>query len=791
MESIYKNIERFNVDIRKGLSTELVKLRFSQGLSNTDTSIPSQSVTDIIKNNIFTLFNLINAILALALIYAGSYKNLMFAIVVICNSVIGIVQEIRAKKTIDKLNLISSKSIKVIRDGQEITVTPEDAVLDDIIHLSAGDQIIADCIMLDGFCEINESLLTGESDLISKKSGDSLLSGSFVASGNCFARICRVGKDNYASQILHGAKYIKSANSQIMDFLNKLIKFISIAIVPIGVWLFINQLKIFKYDLNLTITGTSAALIGMIPEGLVLLSSTALALGVIRLSKKRVLVQDIYCIESLARVDTLCLDKTGTITEGKLNVTKVIPQTEFWGEKVEEEIMGKEISHSLNNFVNSLNDANETFCALKKRFYNPSANPSVADQIMPFSSFRKWSGAFFKDKGLYVVGAAEFIFNEIPQNTKNKIKEYSKEYRVLALAHSQSSFQGDQLPKNINLMSLILLKDKIKPDAKETLKFFADQGVNVKIISGDSPLTVSSVAKEAGVLNFESYKDMSDVKDKSNLTEIANKYTVFGRVTPEQKKLLIKAFKLQGHTVAMIGDGVNDVLALKESDCGIAMASGSDAARTVSLITLLDSEFSSLPAVVAQGRQVINNIQRTSSLFITKTIYSFFLAVLFLFISAPYPFIPIQMTLISTLTIGIPSLILTLETNNEKIKGSFINNILKNSIPFAIIVVLNVILGIAAYKLIGIPTGQYSTICVTLTGITGIVLLYKTSMPFNKHRKFLIYTICILFIISIIFYKNIFSLYTLDLTSILILAVLLLINAFVFKLMDNFLSNFR
>lgn len=769
MENIYQNIDRFKQDVSIGLTDNLVKSRIEQGLSNIDTSIPTRTIIDIIKDNLFTLFNLINVSLALAILYAGSYKNLMFIGVVICNCAIGIIQEIRSKITIDKLKLISEDHVQTIRNGKTIRIHINDIVLDDIIKYSPGDQIAADCSIIDGFCEVNEALLTGESDLIRKNKGDIILSGSFIVSGSCYARVEHIGKDNYASKILRGAKYVKNSKSEIMSFLKKLIKVISISIIPIGMLLFYRQIKITNYDINSAIVTTSAALIGMIPEGLVLLTSTALAIGVIKLSKYKILVQDIYCTETLARIDTLCLDKTGTITDGNLDVVGILPQNRF---------SEKEVCELLDMLMNTLNDSNKTFTALQTKFKISKASYK-ADNIFPFSSDKKWSGAFFKDKGCYIIGAAECIFKQNFNKIKDIISEYSKTQRVLVLAHSNEAPINGDIPDNIELISLIFLKDRLRKDARKTLKYFSDQGVDVKIISGDNVMTVSNIAKNVGLKSPNSYIDMTTLKTDEEIQQASIKYNIFGRTTPLQKQKLIKAFKSQGRTVAMTGDGVNDVLALKEADCSIAMANGSDAARAVSHIVLLDSNFSFIPTIVSEGRRVINNIQRSSSLFLVKTIYSCVLAVLFLFIPVPYPFIPIQMTLISVLTIGIPSFILTLEPNYKKIKKGFVNTILKTSLPISIFIVINILIFAIAHIIFHISINFYSTICVILTGFLEISLLYKISLPLNNLRKSLILIISIIFTLCILFFKSVFSLHTLNLMEFILVIATILLNSII------------
>lgn len=780
MENIYKEVKRVNADKAFGLSEEVVALRMEQNLSNIDTSAPSHSEADIIPKNVFTLFNFINVIIALALLYTGSYKNLMFMGVVICNCIIGIVQELRAKKALDKLSLINESMISVVRGGKNIKIKPKNLVLDDIVKYESGAQVVADSSIIEGSCEVNEALLTGEPDLIYKKEKDALFSGSFVAGGSCYARVERVGDKNYVSEIYNGAKYVKENNSEIMNFLKKLIKIISFAIIPIGALLFFNQLKIFSYDLNAAVAGTASALIGMIPEGLVLLTSTALAVSVLKLSKQNVLVRDLYCIETLAKADTLCLDKTGTITEGTLEVTNIVPQEGF---------NQCDVENIMSMLVSVLKDSNETFNALKRRFEKSQALvfsdmlklDKEFQEVIPFSSARKWSGVSLKKDESYIIGAAEVIFKDTYENLKENIKKFSLDYRVLVLAKSESCFINRELPDKIIPVSLILLKDKIKETAKSSFEFFKQNEVDIKVISGDNPITVSSIAKDAGIKHYEAYIDMSQIKEGENLDEISQKYKIFGRVSPLQKRDLIKSLKNQGHTVAMTGDGVNDVLALKEADCSIAIANGSEAARSVAQIVLLDSEFSSMSSIVSEGQRVINNIQRASTLFLAKTIYSFALAVLFLLIKAPYPFIPIQMTLISSLTIGIPSFILALEANAEKIKQSFIKNILKHSIPTSVSIILNIILCILSYKLLGLSYRQYSTLCVLLTGVLEIALIYEISYPLNLKRKILIGAVSGAFIVALIFLKKLFSVAPLSFIEIILLVTIVALDVLLKK----------
>lgn len=771
------NVQRYHPKIELGLNKNEVKNRIKQGLVNIDKSISTKSTKDIIKENTFTLFNFVNLVLAIAVLCVGSYKNLMFMGVVICNVIIGITQEIRAKKTVDKMNLIASNNAKLIRNGKIGKTKIEKIVLDDIILYENGNQVVADSVILEGKCEVNESLLTGEPDLITKKEGDLLLSGSYLVSGKCTARVEHVGKNNYASKLLKGSKYIKKTKSEIMTTLNKIIKIISIAIVPMGALLFYRQFISSGHDVTSAIVNTTAALTGMIPEGLVLLTSSVLAVGVMRLSKHKVLVQDIYCIETLARVDTLCLDKTGTITEGTFEVEKIVPQNGY---------SDKDISKSMKMLTCALNDNNETFKALKN-YFAPNQTATEAEMIIPFSSEKKWSGAYFKSEGTFVFGASEFIFeNNLPPKAAEQIKKYSESYRVIALAHSDESFIEKNLPKGMQLMGLILIKDKIRNSAEKTLNFFKKQGVDIKVISGDNPITVSKIAQRVNLENADMYIDATTLKTEKDISEAATKYTIFGRVTPNQKQSIVKALKENGHTVAMVGDGVNDVLAMKESDCSVAMAGGSDIARNVSHLVLLNSDFASMPKTVAEGRRAINNIQRSASLFLTKTIYSFLLALLFFIIAAPYPFIPIQMTLISTVTIGIPSFILALEPNRERIQGNLFKNIVSKSLPTALTIVSALMICVGMYMGFNLSLQKYGLLTTATTSLIGIMLIYNISVPLNKLRKTLLWGVIILLFVGLIYFQDLLSIEPLTFLNILIISAItivsMLIHDFILKL---------
>lgn len=742
-----EKIERFNPDINKGLTYEQVKKRKEDNLVNYDTSVPTKSIKRILFENFFTLFNFLNLFLALAIFLVGSYKNMLFMIIVIINTAISTIQEIHSKRVIDKLSIIAESKAKVIRDGKKEEIHINDIVLDDILELNTGNQISTDSIILDGKVQVNESCITGEPDSILKKVGDTLLSGSYIVSGKCIAKVEHIGEENYTAKISSGAKYVKKINSEIMISLRKIIRVLAFAIIPIGITLFYTQLHIQALSLQDAVVKTVAAVIGMIPEGLVLLTSTVLAVSVIRLSKSKVLVQELYCIETLARVDTLCLDKTGTLTEGIMEVKDFIPLSKS----------KNEMFNILSNIAISSDDENSTIEAIRAYFNNTSKAFTV-NQKIAFSSDTKWSGINFKEEGSYVIGAPEFVLKNDFKLYKDKIDKYSKDYRVLILAHSNDTFKNNKLPDNLNVIGIVLISDKIRKEASNTLKYFKEQGVDIKIISGDNPLTVSKIAKQVGIDEYDNYIDMSTLKSDDEIKNIVTKYTIFGRVTPTQKEELIKSLKSNGKTVAMTGDGVNDILALKTADCSIAMANGSDATKNVSQLILLDSNFASMPKVVYEGRRTINNIERSASLFLVKTIYSTILALMFLFMQETYPFIPIQLTLISTVTIGIPSFILALEPNKERVKGNFLKNVISKSLPAGITVAISIFIISILNQNGYIPDEQYSSLSVIATGICGIILLFtlsktrkgeNTKLPISIFRFSLAIILTIIFIIGL------------------------------------------
>ena len=756
--------ERFHPVYSSGLSAEQVAERRRQGLLNGEEESGTRTVGQIVRSNLITPFNILNVILASLIILVGSYKNLLFLGVVLCNTMIGIIQEIRAKKMIDRLSLITAPKAHVVRGGSEGEVPVAELALDDVMLLSTGNQICADCTVVEGDCEADESLITGEADPVPKHAGDSLLSGSFLVGGSCRAQVEHVGKDNYASRIAGSARYLKRPNSEIMTWTNRIIKITGFAILPIGALMFYRQFALLEQALRPAVVRTVAALIGMIPEGLVLLTSVVLAVGVLRLSRHKALVQELFSIETLARVDTLCLDKTGTLTRGTLQAQAIVPLCDIPRQKAEEALAA--LSHALD-------DHSPTMDAIRKITPKPPGWTCV--QKAAFSSARKWSGAAFRETGSFVLGAAEFVLPDRFGELRPQVEKYaSKGQRVLLLAHSDAPLGERELPQGLQPLLLVLLADEVRPGTREVLEYFAEQGVTLKVISGDDPRTAASIAEKAGLKNAGRCIDATQLKSEEDLREAAENYTVFGRVTPQQKLELIRALKEKGHTVAMTGDGVNDVPALKESDCSIAMASGSDAARTVSQIVLMDSDFASLPHVVAEGRRSINNLQRSASLFLVKAMFSAAIAVLFLFWEQAYPFQPIQFTLINAVSIGTPSLVLALEANRDRLRGSFIGNVLQQSVPGAATMTLNIVLLVAFSSFLGFSQAELSTLSVLVTGYTGLLILFKVSIPFTPGRAFLFSAMAAVFVLALACFPSLFEVTVPTLPMLFVLAPMLL-----------------
>lgn len=688
---------------------------------NTVEPIISKSYREIIQQHVFTLFNGINIVLAIFVFFTGSYRNMLFMITVILNMFIGLFQEIRSKHMLDKLSLLNQAKIHILKENQEVEVYIQDVEEKDILVLHAGDEICCDGHILSGSIECNESMLTGESDAIYKKEKDTLLSGSFVVSGKCYMMADKVGQDTYSYSILKHAKRFKRYPSQLRDSIDTIIKWCTYILIPLGCALFIKQ--IIKTNYTTATLNTVAAVVGMIPEGLVFLTSVALAISSFKLAKQDVLVQELYCIETLARTDTLCLDKTGTLTQGKLSVCHV-------------EALEK-VDGIIGDMMQALPDDNATAIALRNYFKMQNHNKVIS--YVPFSSQRKYSSVIFED-GEYKLGAYSYIANRLDVNVQNRIEEYTKQaMRVVVLM------------KNDFVLAYICLRDELRTDAKDTLNFFKKQGVDIKLISGDDPKTVQALAKKAG---FESESiDMSCVQD---VESVVDSYSIFGRVTPEQKKELVLALKKRNKTVAMTGDGVNDVLALKEADCSIAMGSGSQACKSVASLVLLKDQMNALPVILYQGRCVINNIQRTASLFLVKTLFSIGLSLLTLVCLKNYPFKPIQLTLISALATGIPSFILTLEPNGSIVKGNFLKNVFSKAIPGATCVILSVIGVSIVGHFVPVSPSQYSTMCTILAGVNALVVLIRVCVPMTALRKILVIVMCSIFLCAMVLFKHFF-----------------------------------
>ena len=763
-----------NQEKLKGLTEDEVKKRINEGKVNTSSTLKTKSVKRIFFDNICTLFNAINIVLLIALLLVGSYKNMLFIGVVVSNIAIGIIQEIRSKISVDKLTILSEKKIDVLRNGKIVSLSKEEIVIDDILVLSRGSQIPADCVVCQGECKVNESLLTGESDLIFKSENDELLSGSFIAAGKCYARVTKVGAECYASKINNEAKYIKKINSQILKSFKFIIKICTFTIFPIGVFFFVRQLGIHGGNIQETVVSTVASLVGMIPMGMVLLTSSVLAVSIIRLSRKNVLVQEMYCIETLARVDVLCLDKTGTLTADKMNVEDIISFDNS----------DEEIKSALSSIVASSEEINATLSAIKDFTSNEQALKAV--RFVPFSSETKWSGGVFENGKSYIIGATEFVF---PDKSKyadvyKEIENISQTVRILSLAVSDKPIDDSKLPDNLKPMALILIKDQLRDNVQETVKYFKEQGVTLKVISGDSVKTVKNIAIDTGISGAENAVDMSTVKTDEELYEVAEKCNVFGRVTPEQKKKLVLAMKKHGHSVAMTGDGVNDVLALKEADCSVAMASGSDAARNVSQLVLVNNDFASMPDVVAEGRRTINNIERSSSLYLVKTIYSVLLSILFIFLNMKYPFEPIQLSLIGALTVGFPSFVLALQPNKNIIKGNFTLNIIARAIPSAFCVIMNII-ALAVITNCCSLQSEFSTICVYMTAISCFLLVLRLSLPLNLLRGTMLSISLAGLLIGCLLFGEFFSLVKLSFNGNIVLLIMTVVTVVIFNVLYN------
>lgn len=750
-EEKYIKIERYDCDVNEGLNTTQVNKRQAEGLTNLVKNKYSKSYAQIFCSNLFTFFNFLCLVCVFALVVAkAQFGQFSFVAIYLINLIIGIVQEIRSKITIEKMSLVKVPLSKVRREEQDIEIPTSELVLDDIVLLATGNQVPCDCIIVEGSVEVNESLLTGESVAVKKTVGDKLFGGSYISGGKTIVKIDRIGDDSYIQRLSARAKKFKKSPSQLLNAINSIIKIIGILIIPISALMGIVNFTNIKFDnpnlttyqvLQQAIPNTASVIIGMIPSGMFLLTSMALAVGVIRLSKHHTLVQDMYALEMLARIDVLCLDKTGTITDGKM--------------KVEEVIMLGPSMISIRDIVGSMQNAlrnnNMTSIALNDYFGLSSA--LVPKTVIPFSSDRKYSAVTFTELGTFVLGAPDFVVKSLPERVSKLIQQNTMlGGRVLLLAGSSNEINNDKVPNNLKPVALIILHDNIRPDAIKTIDWFKNNGVTVKVISGDDPITVSEIARRAGVEHSEAFINLDGLNDKE-VFDVATKYSVFGRVSPEQKSILIKAFKTHGHTVAMTGDGVNDILAMKEADCSITVASGSDATRNISHLVLMDNNFNSMPQVVNEGRRVINNIQQSSSLYLMKTLFTILFATISIITRKLYPFNTAHMLALEFLVIGAASFFLSLQPNHDQVKGSFIHSVISNALPGALILVFNVYafdIMIKAFS-ISITAEMQTTIKILLVTLGGLVYLYKVCEPLDMYRGILYSAITMLMIIWVFF----------------------------------------
>ena len=757
------------MDKIKGLTSEEVKQRIEKGQVNSSNTNNLKSNWQIVRDNVCTLFNLFNLIIAIALACVHAYTNMVFILIIIVNVLIGIIQEIHGKNLVKQLSILTTAKTKVIRDGEEEELNINEIVLDDVILLAQGDQIPSDAYVLEGEIEVNEALLTGESDTILKKNDDKLLSGSYVVSGKCYAKIEKVGDDNFANQIINATKKHKKVNSELLNSMKKVTNFTSFVIIPAGVILFVQAYVFREVDLQQSVIATAAALLGMLPKGFVLLTSISLETGVIKLAKKQVLVQDLYSVETLAHIDTLCLDKTGTITEGKMKVIEV--------EKYNEAVLPDTLENIMNSYINLTDDSNSTFNALKNYFKGDSKYEKLSD--ISFSSERKWSSVTFKDLGTIIVGAPERLSAMANVELPKSIVEAQKDgKRALCIGYTKEAVSIEQIPK-ISLIAGIIMADPLRKNAKEMLGYFKTQSVDIKIISGDNPITVSTIAKRAGLEDYESYIDLSTIKSDAEIVDIVDKYSIFARVLPQQKSIIVKALQAKGHSVAMTGDGVNDVIALRESDLSITLPEANDAAKQVSQIVLLNQDFSVLKDVLMEGRRVVNNLTSVARIFFIKTIYSVLLSLFCIVTNTAFPFIPIQITLIDLVIEAYTSFFISFEPNSKPVKGVFLHTVLRNAAPFAIVIVLDIIFLTYMGPVLGIAQGPLVTIMYLLIGFVSILAVLEVCIPFNKLHAFLFSTTFVGFFVAVYLFRSILHVSDISMNELGIFVIFALISAIV------------
>ncbi len=808
-KAVTENKNQKQAETIRGLTAQQVAERMEKGLWNKKAESATKTTKEIIKSNVFTYFNLIFLVIALLLIGVGAFRDLTFLPIIIANTLIGIVQEIRSKKVLDDLSILNSPKTRVIRDGSKKEIPADELVLDDIVELSAGGQIPADAVVLNGQLNVNESLLTGESDEIVKKSGDELLSGSFVVSGSCLARLTKVGEESYISKLTHRATQTKEGEqSEMIRSLNRLVQAVGIVIIPIGVVLFVQQFVYAGTPLRDSVTSMVAAILGMIPEGLYLLASVAMAVSAMRLAKQQVLIHDMKCIETLARVDVLCVDKTGTITVPDMEVDtfvltedlmKTVPDgddgTRVYvdaGDREEQKQKYRQVREKIAEFAVNMNADNATMEAVKAYFKTANTvNIKKADKVFAFSSKTKYSG-IISGGDSYLIGAPEFVLREDYEHYKEKIEAYSeKGYRVLVYGRYEGVLDGQKLTEKALPVAFIMLTNAIREGAKETFSYFTERGVEIKVISGDNPKTVAEIAQKAGICGADNYVDASTLTTDESIAQAVMKYQIFGRVTPDQKLKFVEALKAQGRTVAMTGDGVNDVLALKDADCSIAMASGSEAASQVAQLVLLDNDFSRMPSVVMEGRRVVNNIQRSASLYLVKNIFSMLLAVFSMIFMINYPLEPSQISLISMFTIGIPSFVLALEPNKDRIQGHFMTNVLLKALPAGLTDFLAVSSLVLFCQEFGVNEGDISTSCTILVAIVGFMILYQIAKPMTIGHHVLMVGMVAGWLFCMIFVSHLFAIRDISRQCMMLTAVFAIATEPVLRYLSKFVEWLR